>query len=200
MPRSRNRLQVEQLQLSRAHRRGRTQLRPVMAETEGRAGDRTRTQAHCRRPARRPGRQAADHRSHERVGPHLHPGARSAGRNAPLGSRPDRQARSTARCPGRLARRGGVVDLAQANIMAEWKSPGRGHRFTPCPRGLVCADDAHRARGRVQHHQTQQRHPLRPWPAMCRKATSSLTIQDNGQGITAETGRTVWTAATAWPA
>ena len=66
-------------------------------------------QAHRRRPARRPRREAADHRAHQRERAHLDARARGARRDAPVGARPDRQAGAADRRARRLARRGGVA-------------------------------------------------------------------------------------------
>ena len=54
----------------RSDGRDRTQLHAA-GGTARREGHRTRAQAHRRRPARRPGRQAADDRAHQRFGAHL---------------------------------------------------------------------------------------------------------------------------------
>ncbi len=62
------------------------------------------TKAHRLRPSRRPRRQAADDRPHQRRVAHSAAGARSARGDAALGARPGRQAGAARRRAGRLAR------------------------------------------------------------------------------------------------
>ena len=107
---------------ARADRRDRAQLR-ALGRAARRAGGRGGAQAHRRRPARRPRRQAADHRAHQQRRPHLHAGARGAGGNAAVGSRPHRQAGEDRRRAGGLARRDGVATVASRP--SRWTGPAR---------------------------------------------------------------------------
>jgi two-component system sensor histidine kinase UhpB len=121
------------------------------------------------------------HTSDDRA--HLDPGARGAGRDAPVRARPHRQAGEADRRAGRLARRGGDAP-AQTGVEGEWQAPCR-RVAADAVVARLCADHAHPARGGQQHHQAQRR------VAMLVRCTISsgdfqLVIQDNGKGIPLE--------------
>ena len=165
--------------------------------TARRAGHRARAQAHRRRPARRPGRQAADDRAHQRVRAHQHAGARGAGGDAAVGARPDRQAGAADRRARRLARRGRVAAGAG-------RHRGRLERAARRPAAdavgaRLRADDAHPARGGQQRHQAQRRDALLADAARSPTATSSWSCRTTATAFRWNS-TVASTAATAWPA
>ena len=94
-----------------------------LAELKCGTGHGTRAQAHRRRPARRPGRQAADHRAHQRQRAHLH--AWRARRWRRCGCRCAALPASPVRLTDALGdwRAEVVSRLAQAGIEGDWEAP-----------------------------------------------------------------------------
>ena len=146
------------------------------------------TQAHRRRSARRPGRQAADHRAHQRLRTHLLAGARGARGDAPFGAGVDRQAGaswSTHLATGapRWYRR-----LGQAGIEADWQRTRSKTVAADLVRARLRADHAHPARGDQQRHQTQRRATHCSLSCDHRRAATctSSRCSDDGNGIPME--------------
>ena len=129
-------------------------------------------QAHRRRPARRPGRQAADHRHSNQRSERIPTLAREALEEMRLSVRGLTGKPAGWSTRWRDWRAESVRGWPQPASQAEWRA-GRSCRRAGAVGARLRADHAHPARGGEQHHQAQRRIALHACVAASPRATSS---------------------------